>query len=101
MGLSVIMRDLGQIFAGNAQHVGQIVVAGGKHDLSRFIIVNAANPICGCDAKLAVFPSDRAHPFILVNVQAEMRGYVAVILQGFLPRGFLVCSIERNLADFQ
>ena len=53
MRLLVIVDDLVQIFAGDVQQVGHVVVAGGEHDLARAVF-----GLAGGDVKVAVVAVD-------------------------------------------
>jgi hypothetical protein len=74
------VRDLGQIFPGDAELIGQIVVAGRDDHFSRAVIVRTAGTVGGCDAEVSVFAIDCLDPFVLVNIEIVMLRYFAVIL---------------------
>src|SRR6267143_6659313 len=62
MWFPIIMEDLLQVLARDIELVGEIVVAGGEHDLARTIIMDGIVTV-GCrDTKIAVFTRNRLHP---------------------------------------
>ena len=101
MRLAVVVRDLGQILAGNAELVRQIVIAGRNDHLSRAVVMRAASAVGGRDAEIPVLAHDGLDPLVLANVERVVLGDLAVVLQRFLARGLLLGGGERNVADLQ
>src|SRR5437879_57364 len=62
MRFPIVMEDLLQVLAGNIEVVGEIVVAGGEHDLARAIVMDSVVPVGRGDAKITVLPRNRLHP---------------------------------------
>ncbi len=87
MWFPIVVRDFVQVFAGNIELVGEIVVTGGDHDLARAIVVDGIVTVGGRDAEITVLARDGLHPFILADVQAIVLGDAAVIFEGFEPGG--------------
>src|SRR4029077_2166953 len=101
MRFAIVMEDFFQVLAGDIELVGEIVVAGGKYDLARTIIMDGVVPVGRSDAKITVFTRDRLHPLILVDGQVIMFGDTAVIFERFEPRGLRQRSGERNIANLE
>ena len=59
MRLAIVVRDLGQILAGHTHAVGQIVVAGGNHQLARQELGGAGERSVQCTRKAPSAPSMR------------------------------------------
>src|SRR5579872_1273956 len=101
MRLTVVVEYFRQVLARNIQHVCEVIVSSGNDQLAGAVIVNSAKPVDSRDLEIAVLPVYRLHPLILRNRQMIMLGYLAVIFERLLPRGFLISSAERNIADLQ
>ena len=101
MGLGIIVRDLGQFFARKAQLVGHVVVSGGDDHLARAVVVWPAGSVSGRDAEVSVLAHYRLDPLVLANVELVVLGDLAVVLESFFARGFLMRSGEGDLADFE
>jgi len=50
VGVAVVVRDLGQIFAGNAELVKEIVIASGDDYFCSFVVVRTTHSVGGRDA---------------------------------------------------
>ncbi len=101
MRLAVVMENLGQVFAGDAYPVGQVVIAGGHHQLARAVLVPALVAVHGGHAEVAVRAGDGLHALVLADIQLVVRGHVAVVLQRLVTRGLRVGGGERDVADHQ
>src|SRR6266853_2839037 len=101
MRFPIVMEDFFQILAGDIELVGEIVVAGSKYDLARTVIVDSVVPVGRCDAKIAVLPRNRLHPFVLVDRQMIMFGDTAVIFERFEPGGLRQSSGKRKIANLE
>src|ERR1700675_2127520 len=101
MWFPIIMEDFFQVFAGDIELVGEIVVAGGEHDLARMIIMDGIVPVGCSDAKITVLTRNRLYPFVLADGQVIMFSDTAVILERFEPRGFRQSGGERNITDLE
>ena len=105
MRVGEVVRDVRQIFAGNAQAVGQVVVAGGdddlasaifaSHTLTRFLPGSQALPrakfgsclaggqlIRGVDDESAVAAVDAAHALVEARFDAVVLDGAAIVFQG-------------------
>ncbi len=96
MRLLVIVDDLVQLFAGDIEHVRNVVIAGGENDLARAVL-----GLAGCDEKVAVLAVDRNHALVLTNVEAVIFGDAAIIFQRFGAAGLFVERSHRQAADFE
>src|SRR4029077_17730396 len=72
MRFPIVMKDFLQILAGDIELVGEIVVAGGEHDLTGTVIMDGIVPVGGGDAKITILTRNRLHPFILADGQVIM-----------------------------
>src|SRR5215469_17990922 len=101
VGLAIIVKDLGQVFAGNSQPVGQIVVAGGHNHFAGAVVVDVSGAIGRGNAEVPVLAGHGLDPAILVNVQVVMFGHSPVVLEGLPPRGLRIGGGEGNVADLE
>ena len=101
MRLVVVVLDLGEVFAGNVQVVGQIVVAGGDDQLARAMLEGAAEAVGGVDGEVAVAAADGFDGLILADVEAIVLGDLAVVLQRLVAVGLLVGAGEGHVADLE
>ena len=62
------MKYLFEVFAGDGELVGQIVVTGSEHDLAGAVVVDGVVPVRGGDAKVAILAGNCLDPFVLANV---------------------------------
>ena len=83
------MRDLGQVFAGKAELIGQIVVASGDDYFARAVVVGTAGAVGGRDAEVPVFAHDRFDPLVLANIEMVMLGDLAVVLESLFASRLL------------
>ena len=60
MRLVVVVLDLAQVFAGNVQVVGQVVVAGGDDQLARAVLERAAEAVVVWTVKSPSLPVTRS-----------------------------------------
>ena len=95
------MRDLGQILAGQAELIGEIVVSGGDDHFAGMVIARPSGAVGGGDAEFPVFAHDGFNPLVLANVEPVMLGDLAVVLESLLARGLLVRRGEWDLANFK
>jgi len=86
----VVVLDLAEIFAGDSEIVGQVVVAGGYDEFTGAMSDWAAEAVQSVDAEVSVGALDALDVFILVNVELVVLGYLTVILEGFVAIGLLV-----------
>ena len=101
MRLPVVVENFVQVFAGNIELVGEIVIAGGEHDLARTVIVDGVVPVGCSDTKVTVLARDGLYPFVLAHVQLKVLGDSAVIFQRFKPGGFRQGGGEWNVPDLE
>ena len=101
MRLAVVVRHLGQIFAGDIEMVGQIVVAGGDDQLAREELGGTGERAGGVHQERAVGALDAVDRVILANVEAVELRDLAVVLQGLQAVGLLLRGDEGNVADLQ
>src|SRR6266852_1216571 len=64
MRFPIVMEDFFQVLAGNIELVGEIVVAGGEHDLARTIIMDGVVPVGCSNTKITILTRNRLHPLI-------------------------------------
>ena len=111
------MRDVREFFAGNAEAVGQIVIAGGNDEFAggvdirlgrRFIENITAARECPerivgprMHAEVAVRAFDAGDQFAQVQVELVVLDALAVILQRFRASGLFGGADEGQIADFQ
>src|SRR5882724_2477496 len=101
MRFAVVVEDLGEVFAGNIQRVGQIVVTRRNNQLTGAIVIDPAEAIGRRNLKIVVTPGHRLHPLVLADIEMIVLGDLAVVFERLLPGGFLPGGAERNIADFQ
>src|SRR5947209_2662286 len=101
MRLSIIMKDLRQILAGNIHLVSHIVITSRDNKLARLVIVNTAETVRGREVEFAVPSHHRLYPLILSNVEVIVLGDLAIVLERFFPCGLLARSAEWDVADLQ
>ena len=101
MGFAIVVKNLGEVFAGNIQRVGQIVVAGRDNQFAGAVVINAAQAVGSCDMKIVIAPGHGLDPLILADIEMIVLGDFAVVLERFLARGLLPRGAEGNVADFQ
>src|SRR6266852_1679507 len=101
MSFTIVVEDLGKVFARGADLVGEVVITGGDNDLAGAVVVDVSLTIGGCHSKVPVFAVDRFDPVVLANLQLVMLGGTAVVLEGFLASGLHQRGGERDLADLE
>ena len=101
MRFAVVMKNFVQVFAGDFESVGEIVVAGGNHDLACTVVVDGALPVGRGYAKITVLTRNRLYPFVLPDVQLKVLGDTAVIFERFQPRRLSQRGGERNIANLE
>src|SRR5271155_135411 len=69
MRLAIIMRDLGEIFAGQTELIGEVVVSSGDDYFTSAIIARTTGTVRGRDAELPVLAHHCFDPFVLTNIQ--------------------------------
>ncbi len=92
---------MGRSSPGHAEAVGQIVVAGGNHQLARQELGGTGEPVGAVHQERAVGALDAGHGVVLAHVQAIELRDLAVVLQRLLARGLLLRADEGNVADLQ
>ena len=85
----IVVLDLGEIFAGDAEVVGEIVVAGGDDELVGAMDELASELVGGVDAEVAVGAGDSVDVFVLADVEFVVLGDLAVVLEGLGACGLL------------
>ncbi len=101
MGFAIVVENLGEIFAGNIQRVGQIVVARRNNQLAGAVVINPAEAVGRRNMKIVVTPGHRLHPLVLADIEMIVLGDFAVVFERFLPCGLLPGGAEGNVADFE
>src|ERR1700760_72052 len=101
MRLMIVVLNLVEALAGNSKIVRQIVVAGGDDKLACAKLQHSAKAIHGVNDEVAIAAVDALDVFILANVQAVVLRNFAVVLQGFIPIGFLIWTGEGHVADLK
>ena len=92
---------LGRSSPGHAEAVGQIVVAGGNHQLARQELGGTGERSGAVHQERAVGALDAGDGVILAHVQAIELGDLAVVFQRLLARGLLLRADKGNVADLQ
>src|SRR6516162_7707099 len=67
--LLVVVEHLRQIFAGHIQPIGDVIVAGGKHDFARLVDMLTSESIRGENLKGPVLAADTVDALILPNIE--------------------------------
>ena len=101
VGFAVVMLDFGEVFTGDAEHVGNIVIAGGEDDFAGAIALVASEPVCGGDGELAVGAVDGLDAFVLMDVEFIVIGDATVVLQGFGAGGFFGEAGHGDVTDLE
>ena len=101
VGRVVVVVDFGEVFAGDVEVVGQVVVAGGDDELAGAKFGGAVEAIGDLDAEIAVAAFYAGYVAVLQDMDGVVLGDLAVILEGFVARGLLVGAGERYVADFE
>ena len=87
MRVVVVVLDLGEVFAGDVHHVGQVVVAGGDDDFARGVAVLAAEVVAGADGEVEVLAGDGFDALVRADVELVVLGDLAVVLEGLIAGG--------------
>ena len=90
MSLGVIVRNLRQIFAGQTELIGEVVVSGGDDHFAGVIVVRTAGAVGGGNTEVSVFAHHCLDPLVLPNVEMVMLGDLAVVLKSLFASGLLV-----------
>lgn len=101
MRLVVVVADLVEVFAGDAEVVGQIVVAGCHDEPAGAVLEFAAETVGGVDGEVAFAAGDSIDVFVLTHVEAVVIGDLAVVLEGFAAVGLLIGAGEGHVADLE
>ena len=97
MRFAIVVKHFVQVFAGDTDLVGEIVVASSDHDLARPVVVNGAVPVGGGHPELAVLARNRLHPLVLPDVQMIVLGDPAIIFQRFQASG-LASDVVKGIS---
>lgn len=97
----IIVLDLGEIFAGNAEVVGKVIVAGGDDELACAMDEFAAELVGGVDGEVTIGAGYLVDVFVLADVEPVVLGYLAVVLEGLGTGGLLVGRGEGHVADLE
>ena len=101
MRLVVVVLDLAEVFAGDVEVVGQIVVAGGDDELACAMLEGAAEAVGGVDGEVAVVAADGVDGLVLADVEVVVLGDLAVVLERLDAVGLLVGAGEGDVADLE
>ena len=101
MRLGVVVRNVRQIFAGNAEAIGQVVVAGCDGNLLGGELRRDSLLIPRVHDKMPVAALDALDAMAQAQIQVVVLDALAVILQGLGARGFLGGAGQRQVADLQ
>ncbi len=101
MGLVIIMLDLGEIFAGNAEVVGQVIVAGGDDELAGAMNEFASELVGGVDGEVAIGTGYVIDVFVLADVEPVVLGDFAVVLESLGAGRLLIGRGEGHVADLE
>src|ERR1035437_6744737 len=99
--VEVVMMDLAEVFAGNVEVVGQVVVAGGDDQLAGMNRASAAKAVHCVHGESAVTALDPLHAMILADVQFIVVRPTPVILERLVAVGLGVGAGKGDAADFQ
>ena len=106
MRVGEIVRDVREMFAGDVQKIGQIVVAGGENYFFGVVFVERAGfVVCGGDfasgyGECAVVAGDCFDFLILRDFDSVMFGGAAIVFKGFSACGLAADGGHREVADF-
>ena len=101
MRLAIVVEDFGQIFAGHADCIWEIVIAGRDNNLSGAAVMDVSLAIGGGNVKTSVFAIDGLHPVVLVDLQIVVLCGSAVVLKSFLAGGLDERTREGDVANLQ
>src|SRR5260370_11779202 len=97
----VVVQDLVEVFARHTEHVRNVIIAGGEHNLPRSINVVATQTIGGGDFERSIRPADSVHALVLMDVQLVVIGDAAVVFQSFGAAGLPPEAGHGNVADLE
>jgi hypothetical protein len=101
MRVVVVVGDLVQLFAGDIQIVGQIVVSGRNYKLSGAMLYGSAKTVHGMDGEISIAAGDAFDGLVLSDIELVMLSYLAVILQRFITARFLIGTREGDIPYLQ
>lgn len=101
MRFVIVMLDLGKIFAGNAEVVWQVIVAGGDDELAGAMDEFASELVGGLNGEVAIGTGYVVDVFVLADVEAVVLGDLAVVLEGLGAGRLLVGRGEGHVADLE
>ena len=96
VGLLVVMADVGQVLAGHAERVGQVVEAGGHHD-----VAGGDFALAGGDGEVALLAAQAQHFLMQAHVELFVAGHALVVVEGIFAQGLVVGRGEGVAADFE
>ena len=96
VGLLVVVADVGQVLAGHAERVGQVVEAGGHDD-----VAGRDFAFVGGDGEIALLTGQLQHRFVQADVELFGAGHALVIVQRVFAQGLVVGGGKGVTADFE
>jgi hypothetical protein len=97
----VVMLHLAELFAGDVEFVGQVVVSGGEDELARAVSEWASEAVGGVDGELVVVAGDALDRLVGAQVERVVLGDLAVVFERLRAAGLLVGGGEGDVADLQ
>jgi hypothetical protein len=101
VGLVVVVLDLGEVFAGDIEVVGKVVVAGCDGEFARAVEELSTEAVGGMDGEVAIMAGDGVYDLVLTDAEFVVLSYLAVVLEGLDAAGFLVWAGEGDVADLE
>ena len=96
MGFAIVMDHFFQVFAGNVELIGDIVIATGEDDFA-----GAVTSFFGADNEITVRAVEIENALILVDVELVVVGDAAIVFERFGAARLFIKRGHGNVADFE
>src|SRR5580698_5661363 len=101
MRVVVIVVHLAEVFARNAEIVGQVVITGGDDELAGAKDIRTAEAIPDVNRERAIRALHPRHMPVLPDVEFVKACYLTVVLESFVPGRLGIGTGKRDVADFE
>src|SRR6266852_2937501 len=101
MRFGVVMRNMRQVFTGNAKQVRQIIVSGGHNDLAAFVAIVFTLGDARKNGKMPTVSLDALDALIEPQFEAIVFRGLSVVFERFIPGWFFASTCKRQVPDFE
>src|SRR5260370_6540839 len=101
MRFGVVMRNMRQVFTGNAQEVRKIVVSGGHNDLAAFVAIVFTVFGGRKNGEMPIVSLNALNAFIEPQFETIVFSGLPVVFERFIPGWFFPRTCKGKVTDFE